>query len=196
MPLLKKRPFNGKQGTLFLIKYEQCKNFQRAFGKEFYLENVRQVPNIPAFTRILQRFKEESAHRQQVHAGRSSERLVAAKVQASRKIRGKWENVEEEFQVEGLQAILYPINAQVPKKRPICFKIDFRGNIRLNNNILHNRKKNLLSESRFLLTFTWVDIGQTGTKISQKLKKLYQHFRQKLITKKKRISYPLQHYIC
>ena len=46
---------------------------QRAFRKEFYPKNPRQVPKIRAFTRILQRFKEESALRPQVPVGRSRE---------------------------------------------------------------------------------------------------------------------------
>ena len=74
----KNSPFNGKQAAFILSKYEEFKSIkevQRAFRKEFYPKKPRQVPNILAFTRILKRFKEESALRPRVPAGRSSEPL-------------------------------------------------------------------------------------------------------------------------
>ena len=74
----KNSPFNGEQAAFILIKFEQSKSIkevQRAFRKGFYTKNLREVPNILAFTRIMQRFKEESALRPQVPAGRSSEPL-------------------------------------------------------------------------------------------------------------------------
>ena len=74
----KNSPFNGEQAAFILTKYEQSKSIkevQRAFRKGFYPKNPREVPNILAFTRIMQRFKEESALRPQVPAGRSSEPL-------------------------------------------------------------------------------------------------------------------------
>ena len=74
----KNSPFNGEQAAFILTKYEQSKSVeevQRAFRKGFYPNNPREVPNILGFTRIMQRFKEKSALRPQVPAGRSSEPL-------------------------------------------------------------------------------------------------------------------------
>ena len=74
----KNSPFNGKQAAFILSKYEELKSIkevQRAFRKEFSPKKPREVLNILAFTRIIKRFKEESALRPRVPAGRSSESL-------------------------------------------------------------------------------------------------------------------------
>ena len=58
----KNSPFNGEQAAFILTKYEQSKSIkevQRAFRKGFYPKNLCEAPNILAFTRNMQRFKEE-----------------------------------------------------------------------------------------------------------------------------------------
>ena len=71
-------PFNGQYALFIIVKYEQSKSIkkiQRAFRREFYPKAPRKVPNIVAFTRILKRFKEETALEPQAPTGGSSEPL-------------------------------------------------------------------------------------------------------------------------
>ena len=68
------------------------KEVQRAFRKKFHPKNLRQVPNILTFTRILLRYKEESALLPQVAAGKSSEQL-RNNIEAVKKIPSKIQKV-------------------------------------------------------------------------------------------------------
>ena len=91
----KNSSFNWKQGAFILAKYEQSKSIkevQRAFRKKFHPKNLRQVPNILTFTRILLRYKEESALLPQVAAGKSSEQL-RNNIEAVKKIPSKIQKV-------------------------------------------------------------------------------------------------------